>query len=131
LDRTIARAFALAPDRDSAVGLLTMLIFIYVLNGTLILLVLRRRTKIAMWVLIAVFVYGFFCFRHHPWAVPFGSDIIAVWVLQTIDQVVAYGLRFTPSARRLKSLPALAILSRAFSHLSHSSIRLQPVPVSQ
>jgi hypothetical protein len=79
---------------------LTILIFSFVLVGALTLLVSRRRSKIATWVLIALAalvlshtVFGTFQARRL-----LASDIIPV--LQGIAQVLAYSLLFTPSARR-------------------------------
>jgi Kef-type K+ transport system membrane component KefB len=87
-----------------AVVYLIVLIFMWALVGTLTLLVSRRRSKIAMWVSIAMAAWGI-------WSVVseiihgrrlLASDI--VWVaLESIAQVVAYALLFTPSARRWMS----------------------------
>jgi|SRR5215471_4008254 len=101
-DQAIARAIAEnAPlDRNTAVALiLTVEIFNNVLVGTLTLLVSRRRSKIAMWVSIALFAVS-----HSVWFIDppmdwLGSETI-LSALQTVGQVVAYGLLFTPSARR-------------------------------
>jgi uncharacterized membrane protein YhaH (DUF805 family) len=101
-DQAIARAIAEnAPlDRNTAVALiLTVEIFNNVLVGTLTLLVSRRRSKIAMWVSIALFAIS-----HSVWFIEppmdwLGSETM-LSALQTIGQVVAYGLLFTPSARR-------------------------------
>jgi hypothetical protein len=72
-----------------------------VLVATLTLLISRRRSKIAMWVSIAVFALGLFAVfvqstTNGAWV---GSDII-LQALENIAQVVGYGLLFTPSARR-------------------------------
>jgi hypothetical protein len=97
-DQIIARAATL--DRNTAVDIiLTVAIFSFVLTGTLKLLVSRRRSKIAMWVSIALFAVS-----HSVWFIEppmdwLGSETI-LSALQTIGQVVAYGLLFTPSARR-------------------------------
>jgi len=79
-------------------AIIILLIFTFVLNGTLTLLVSRRRSKIAMWVLIPLFVLCkplvFVQFtREAP-----GTDIISA--AQIIGILLAYGLLFTPSARR-------------------------------
>jgi heme A synthase len=99
------RVIAAAPaaDRNSAVAFtLAILIFTFVLIGTLTLLVSRRRSKIAMWISIALFVLGLPSFVQTVIrGVLFASNIIAV--LQAIAQGVAYGLLFTPSARRWMS----------------------------
>ena len=103
-DRAIVQA---APShRDLAVAIIIMLIFEFVLPGTLTLLVSRRRSKIAMWVLIAWFALGLvstdditrFLFSTVLRLRLETTDIIAVALL--IGQVVAVGLLFTPSARR-------------------------------
>ncbi|HEY2529815.1 MAG TPA: hypothetical protein VGJ20_18040 [Xanthobacteraceae bacterium] len=74
-------------------------IFMFVLGGTLILLVSRRRSKIAMWVLIATSVLDLLGFLVAANGLLESDDIIMA-ALQEIAQVVAYGLLFTPSARR-------------------------------
>jgi drug/metabolite transporter (DMT)-like permease len=94
------KAFGNPPDRDlQAVIYLIVLIVMSALVGTLTLLVSRRRSKIAMWVSVAMAAYGI-------WLVvsgivherQLGSNIIPA--LQCVGQAVAYGLLFTPSARR-------------------------------
>jgi hypothetical protein len=50
----IVQVATLGPKRSVAITLIPF-IFIFVLIGTLTLLVSRRRSKIAMWVLIAMF----------------------------------------------------------------------------
>ncbi|MBO0756235.1 MAG: hypothetical protein J2P54_10270 [Bradyrhizobiaceae bacterium] len=92
-------------DRTTTVAIMfTVMIFTYVLVGTLTLLMSRRRSKIAMWVSIALFA----------WPCAFCLDIIrglqvgtvrtfTLGVLESIGQLVAYGLLFTPSARRWMS----------------------------
>jgi hypothetical protein len=96
-------AFGNPPDRNlQAVVYLIFVIFMLALFGTLTLLVSRRRSKIAMWVSIAMAAYGI-------WSVvsgiiygrSLGSNISPA--LQCVGQVVAYGLLFTPSARRWMS----------------------------
>jgi hypothetical protein len=77
---------------------LGILIFSFALNGTLTLLVSRRRRKIAMWVLIAL------CALSVPSTLvawtrrPVESDIMSG--AQFVSILVAYVLLFTPSARR-------------------------------
>lgn len=81
-----------------AVVYLIFLIFLFVLYGTLALLVSRRRSKTAMWVSIAMFALGLPVFvQTNTRGQLLGSDIIAA--LQGIGQAVAYGLLFIPSAR--------------------------------
>jgi hypothetical protein len=89
-------------DRNTAVAIaITAIIFNYVLVGTLTLLVSRRRSKIAMWLLItqgalvlSLTALGIIQARRL-----LASDI--VWeALESIGQVVAYALLFTSSARR-------------------------------
>ncbi|HEY2528599.1 MAG TPA: hypothetical protein VGJ20_11745 [Xanthobacteraceae bacterium] len=96
-DRIIALA---ATAHRSAVGFLPELIFDFVLIGTLTLLVSRRRSKIAMWVLIAVFVLGLSIVVQSITHGLYGSVVIVIVALAYIGQALAYGLLFTPSARR-------------------------------
>ena len=105
-DRAIA--VAATAERDWAVAFtLTVLIFTFVLIGTLTLLVSRRRSRIAMWVSIAMFALGLpVLVQQITRGQLLGSDIIAA--LQGIGQVVAYGLLFTPSARRWMNREAQA-----------------------
>jgi hypothetical protein len=94
----VALAEESATDRNTIVaGVITLSIFDLVLVGTLTLLVSRRRSKIAMWILIAL---GALDLSLAALGIIQGvSDII--WAaLESIGQVVAYGLLFTPSARR-------------------------------
>ncbi|MBO0754687.1 MAG: hypothetical protein J2P54_02410 [Bradyrhizobiaceae bacterium] len=86
--------------------ILTIIIGGFVLIGTLTLLVSRRRSKIAMWVSIALFAISFAVL-----VLDIGSDITSarlVWehlitALEHIGAGVALGLLFTPSARRWMS----------------------------
>ena len=94
----VALAEESATDRNTILaGVITLSIFDFVLVGTLTLLVSRRRSKIAMWILIAL---GALDLSLAALGIIQGvSDII--WAaLESIGQVVAYGLLFTPSARR-------------------------------
>jgi uncharacterized membrane protein len=83
---------------DAMLNYIIIAVFIFVLNATLTLLVSRRRSRIAMWVLIAIFGLT------APSAVvqwtrePLGSDIIKP--VQLMGVLLAYVLLFTPSARR-------------------------------
>jgi hypothetical protein len=69
----------------------------------LTLLVSRRRSKVAMWISIVLFVLGLPALvttmeltrRGAVTALTAGSD-----VLQNLLELIAYGLLFTPSARR-------------------------------
>jgi hypothetical protein len=81
----------------STASVLIFLIFIVVLIGTLSLLVSRRRSKIAMWVLIGLFTLGLVsALAAH---ITIGTvDIINLAFL--IIQALAVGLLFSPSARR-------------------------------
>jgi hypothetical protein len=72
---------------------------------TLTLLVSRRRSKIAMWVLIAWFVLGLSLFLVslvQSIGELLGSEIVPVIgrILQFISESAAVGLLFTPCARR-------------------------------
>ncbi|MBO0755135.1 MAG: hypothetical protein J2P54_04695 [Bradyrhizobiaceae bacterium] len=93
-DRAFARAVTLGQNSPVAT-LLTFIIFFFVLFGTLTLLVSRRRSKIAMWVLIAMFVIGL-----PPLVQQITREHDILTAIEVIAQVVAYSLLFTPSARR-------------------------------
>lgn len=85
------------------------LAFTMVLLGGLTLLVSRRRSRIAMWFSIAMFALGLpamiAIFAH---GVPMGSWFLTV--MQTVGQLAAYGLLFTPSARHwLKNGPEVSV----------------------
>jgi ABC-type Mn2+/Zn2+ transport system permease subunit len=74
-------------------------IFTFGLIILLTLLVSRRRSKVATWISIAMFVLGLpvvalLLFK----GLMVGSALISL--VQTLGQIVAYGLLFTPSARR-------------------------------
>jgi hypothetical protein len=88
-------------EHSTSVAAIVGLIFRFVLGGTLTLLVSRRRSKIAMWVSIALFALGFFVVfvQSITDGVWLGPDIIFD-ALGNIGQAVAYILLFTPSARR-------------------------------
>jgi len=72
---------------------------VFLIIGTLTLLISRRRSKVAMWVSIALFVLGlpvFFTLLARGLVIGLG----VITVAQTLGQVIAYGLLFTPSSRR-------------------------------
>jgi hypothetical protein len=87
---------------------LTVLLITFGLVCGLTLLVSRRRSKIAMWISIGLFVLGLpMVFSVAASGLLIGS----AWVtaLQTVGQLVAYGLLFTPSARSwLRAAPVIA-----------------------
>lgn len=65
----------------------------------LTLLISRRRSRIAMWVSIALFVLGLpMVFALAAQGLLFG--VHAITAVQTIAQIVAFGLLFTPEARQ-------------------------------
>lgn len=78
--------------------LLTVQIFTFSLIGGLALLVARRRSNVAKWVLVALFVIGLPLFFN---TISQGMLLGSIWitVLQTVGQLIAYGLLFTTSAR--------------------------------
>jgi peptidoglycan/LPS O-acetylase OafA/YrhL len=82
---------------------LTILIFSFVVAGALTLLVSRRRSKVAMWVLIALYAFNILVsFDDFIQSITGGLlrlDFI-IPALQNIGEGVAYALLFTPSARR-------------------------------
>jgi hypothetical protein len=110
-DRVIGQ-FATDPDlatldRNLMVDiLLATWIFLLALFITLILLVSRRRSKIAMWILIVwvLFRLLYSSVQTIMNGVLLGSGLLSfllsIVVLQGIGQGVAVGLLFTPSARR-------------------------------
>ena len=87
---------------------LSVLVITVGLIGGLTLLISRRRSKIAMWISIVLFVLGlpaFFIVAAS--GLPIGSAWISA--LQMVGQLVAYGLLFTPSARLwLRGAPTTA-----------------------
>ena len=85
---------------------LTVLIFTLGVIGGLTILVSRRRSKIAMWIMIGLSILGLPMFFSLAAS---GPLIGSAWIsaLQSIGQFIAYGLLFTPSARSwLRSAPA-------------------------
>ena len=87
---------------------LTVLIFTLGVIGGLTILVSRRRSKIAMWIMIGLSILGLPMFFSLAAS---GLLIGSAWIsaLQSIGQFIAYGLLFTPSARSwLRSAPATA-----------------------
>jgi hypothetical protein len=103
-DQIIGPALAedAALDRNTAVAIaITAIIFNFVLVGTLTLLVSHRRSKIAMWLLIAqgALVLSLTALGIIQARRLLASDVI--WeALEIVGQVVAYALLFTSSARR-------------------------------
>jgi hypothetical protein len=105
----IVQVATLGPKRSVAITLIPF-IFIFGLIGTLTLLVSRRRSKIAMWVLIAMFVLAVLSLIRS--LTELGSNIIValqsivsnrlniIVALQIVGKGAAVGLIFTPSARR-------------------------------
>jgi hypothetical protein len=88
---------------SSVAPILIRLIFDFGLIGTLTLLVSRRRSKTATWVLIAWFALGLFGFLVQSITDGrLGLDVIMTAVGE-IAEVVACGLLFTPTARRWMS----------------------------
>lgn len=88
-------------------------LFTFLVIIILTLLVSRRRSKIAMWVSIALFALG----------LPMLYGIIAsgqlsgsgaITALQTFGQLVAYGLLFTPSSRDWMNRKGLDDLAAVF-----------------
>lgn len=96
-DQSIAMASAMKGNPVTFV--LTVQIFTFAVIVALTLLISRRRSKIAMWVSVALFALGLPAFL---WTLVGGqlggSGIIAV--LQMLGQLVAYGLLFTRFSRQ-------------------------------
>ncbi|MBC2664088.1 hypothetical protein H7F51_01000 [Novosphingobium flavum] len=83
-------------------------IFTYLLIGTLTLLVSRRRSKVAMWISITMFVIGIpVLFKIVASGLLFGSG--AITALQTIGQLIAFALLFTSSSRHWMSGEAQSV----------------------
>jgi hypothetical protein len=93
----VAQAAAAYPG--GARPIIIMLIFTFALFATLTLLVSRRRSKIAMWILIALFALGLYGIVESVTREQLGSALIMT-ALGQIVQGIALGLLFTPSARR-------------------------------
>ena len=82
---------------------LTIIIGSFVLFGVLTLLVSRRRSKIAMWVSIALFCISFMFFVQGVALDSMRAPLISKHIILAVEYVsqgVAYGLLFTRSARR-------------------------------
>ncbi len=95
-DRLVA--LAATAEANPVAFVLATQIFIFALVGTLTLLVSRRRSKVVMWISIAMFALGLpLSLRTITTGVPLGSG--AIMALQTIGKLVAYGLLFAPSSR--------------------------------
>ncbi|WP_063976165.1 hypothetical protein [Sphingobium yanoikuyae] len=87
-----------ATQMASAGFILTVQALTFGLMIALVLFLSRRRSKIAMWILIIMFLIGLpFFFK----MISQGALLGAVWIgiAQTLGQFVAYGLLFTSSAR--------------------------------
>lgn len=78
--------------------MLTILLISVITMVTLVLFVSRARSRIAMWVLVGMFVLGLpFFFETMLKGQFFGSSVIGL--VQTVAQGFALTLLFTPSAR--------------------------------
>ena len=99
-DQTIAITATVYGNSAGIVNIITE-IFRFVLFATLTLLVSRRRSKIAKWISIALFVLGTALFAFDI-TIRGLLEIVtfSLAVLVSICQAVAFGLLFTPSARR-------------------------------
>jgi hypothetical protein len=88
-----------ATNSNPVTYLLGIQITTFALITTLTLLVSRRRSKIAMWISIVMFLVGlplFFTIAFRGFL--FGSHLIST--LQVLGQTVAFALLFTRSARQ-------------------------------
>jgi hypothetical protein len=96
-DRLVALAGA---TRSNPVGFVILVQALTIaLIVTLTLLVSRRRSRIAMWVSILLFVFGLPAVAAlAAQGLLFGSG--AITMFQTVGQLIAYGLLFMPSARQ-------------------------------
>ena len=95
-DESVALAANVSPNP----GMFTagVQIFTFALIFGLTLLISRRRSKIAMWVSIILFVLGLPAFVGLAASGLF-HGLATVSVAQTLAQLVAYGLLFRPAAR--------------------------------
>jgi hypothetical protein len=96
--------WVLASDEDLRAPFIAVQLFTIVLVGTLTLLVSRRRSKIAMWVSIVLFALTVVGSLESYIALGTTDIIFDPGVMCNlvvlIGKGVAYGLLFTPSARR-------------------------------
>ena len=104
-DQIIAQVAMSHPNSSAVARALTVTVFFLVLVATLTLLVSRRRSKIAMWILIAWVVLGLSLFLVRlvqSTGGLLGLNIVRVIGagLYFIGEGAAVGLLFTPSARR-------------------------------
>lgn len=73
--------------------------FVFALMAALTLLISRRRNKFAMWASIAMFILGIpIVIDRARSGQLLGSGLVTT--IQSIAQAIAYGLLFTPDARR-------------------------------
>ena len=80
---------------------------------TLTLLVSRRRSKVAKWILIALAIVGLpFAVLHYAKGLYLGAPLIGL--IQTVMQLIAYGLLFTDQSRRWFRREGVEPLARVF-----------------
>ena len=96
-DRLVALAGATRPNPTGFIILVQALTIALIV--TLTLLTSRRRSRIAMWASIVLFVLGL------PTVAALAAQGLllgsgAITTLQTVGQLIAYGLLFTPAARQ-------------------------------
>jgi hypothetical protein len=99
-----------------AVGyFITIDVCVFAVMIGLTLLISRRKSQIAKWISIALFVLGLpAVFVIFSGGHLFGSALITI--VQTIGQLIAYGLLFTPAARHwLNKKPSAENLTETFS----------------
>jgi hypothetical protein len=91
-------AAAEVPGIKPALFVILTQAFAFVLVGGLTLLISRRRSRVAMWISIVLFVVGMvFSLQIFQSLAPLSK---LIFVVQSVAQLVAYGLLFTPMARR-------------------------------
>lgn len=105
--KTMAMLEASGTRHPAAVAIVTMLLG-FGISLALTLFISRRRSKIAMWIAIVLFVIGL-----PAVFVTLASGAAAGWpmasVVVLLAQVFAYGLLFSPSARLwMKKMPDIS-----------------------
>ena len=96
---------------------LGVLVFALAINLALILFVSRRRSRIAVWLLVVLFLFGLSSYVPLIWTPLVVEDVVDI--LLGLAQVLAIALLFSPSARAWLAapnapMPSAAALERTF-----------------
>lgn len=111
-------AWSRAPEQGPVHMILAVLLFTLVLNLTLVLFVSRRRSRVAKWILILLFLIGLTTYlRFLETGVRNMEDLAEIGL--GLVQALGIALLFTPSARAWlapprASPPSAAALERTF-----------------